>query len=83
MDYAGIALIITACGTFLTAGGTLWVALRQQNMSIRLDETHKLVNGMSHELQDADKKAAGAEGFIAGNAGEKYQSPAVPATKSE
>jgi hypothetical protein len=70
VDYQGVALVITASGTFLTAAIAGYIAVRQAAI-------HRLVNGMSHELQDADKKAAGAEGFIAGSSGDKYQPPTV------
>ena len=77
MDLPGVALIITAAGSFLTAVTTALIAVPQSTMSTKLDKTHELVNGMSHELQDADKRAAYGEGEKFGIASER-EHPMVP-----
>ncbi len=74
-DLKDVALVIAAGGSFLTSMTTAYIAVHQSRMDNKLDATHRLVNGMSHELQDADKRAAGAEGFIAGGTGNPYEPP--------
>jgi hypothetical protein len=80
VDYQGVALIITAVGSLLTTAVAAYLAVRTSLIATTLDKTHKLVNGMSHELQDADKKAAYAEGQAAGVAAERQQ-PMVPSDR--
>ena len=64
VDFVGIALVVTASGTFLTAAISGYIAIKQ-------NETHKLVNGMSHELTVANQQVAFNEGEKAGIAGER------------
>lgn len=71
-DYAGIALVITASGTFLTAAISGYIAVTQAKI-------HKLVNGFAHEKEANEKLAAHAEGKLEGVDQERAH-PMVPAS---
>lgn len=84
-DYTGVATIIGAStvglGTLITSGLAVLTFMRQGARDRKIEEVHRLVNGMSHELQAADKAAARAEGVVEGVTQERA-SPMVPAPPS-
>ena len=68
IDWAGIAVLISALAAAFVSVGTF---IRQGAMEKKLTQVHELVNGVSHELIDANKKVAFSEGEKAGAIGER------------
>jgi hypothetical protein len=79
-DYGGIALLITAIGSFTTVAMQLITVLSGQKRDKKLVQIHELVNGVSHELQDANNKVAFNEGEKSGAIAERaaQASPHTP-----
>lgn len=68
-----IALIITACGTFLTAASGVIISLRNAR---KLEQVHQTTNSKMDELIKLTAKSSRAEGVKAGLGGEK-EPPAI------
>lgn len=75
MTIAELALLLSA----ITALLTVLVAVGNLYLNFKLQQVHTLVNGVSHELAEANRKAAFEEGQVAGVEKER-EKPMVPAS---
>lgn len=90
-DYQGLALLLGAAGTFLSVMVSLALSiatfLRQGRMERagrardgRIEEVHRLVNGLSDKRNAATEKSSYAEGKLAGG-DEERANPTGPITR--
>jgi hypothetical protein len=70
--------LIAMIGSLGTAAIAAYVAVRVGKVETKVNETHELVNGVSHALATAQQDVARAEGVVAGTATERDRPRDVP-----